>query len=163
MSKSDATSRRAFSLALTAGFLPAFARAEDTRLMSEDTRRVASKLACLCRSCKNTVGDCPMLDCGYCSRIRPRITEMLQAGKDDQSIVDVFVKEEGKEALAAPPNEGFSLFAWWMPVAALGTGLAGVAMVIRRYMRPVAGAVEIDPRLIERYRDQMDEDLSKLE
>jgi len=106
-----------------------------------------------------------MLDCGYCSRIRPRIAEMLTAGKDDQSIIDVFVKEEGKEALAVPPTEGFSLFAWWMPFVALGTGFAGVWLVLRRFLRPAPASTtpEIDAAMLGRYQDEIEKDLSKLE
>ncbi len=131
--------------------------------MSVDGKRVAMRLACLCGSCKNTVAECPMLHCHYSEPAREKIAEMQKAGKDDNTIVDAFVKEEGKQALAVPPTEGFSLLAWWMPALALGIGLAGVFMVIRRYMRPAAAPAQIDPQLLERYQSQIDKDLSKLE
>jgi len=48
----------------------------ESGIMSPDVRRVGTRLACLCRSCKNTVGDWPMLECGYCGPMRKRIAAM---------------------------------------------------------------------------------------
>jgi cytochrome c-type biogenesis protein CcmH/NrfF len=133
-------------------------------IMTPDGRRVAMRLACLCGSCKNTVAECPMIHCHYSEPAREKIAMMQAAGADDQTIIDAFVKEEGKQALAVPPTEGFSLLAWWMPGVALATGLAGVYLVIRRYLRPAATPPnQIDPALLARYQDQIDKDLQKLE
>jgi hypothetical protein len=38
--------------------------------LTPDVLRVGSRLACRCGTCRNTVGDCPMLHCSYCSPIR---------------------------------------------------------------------------------------------
>jgi cytochrome c-type biogenesis protein CcmH/NrfF len=149
---------------LTAVMLTAVSLAQTSSgIMSADTKRVAGRLACLCRSCKNTVADCPMLHCHYSEPAREKIAAMQTAGKDDNSIVDAFVKEEGKESLAMPPTEGFSLLAWWTPFVAIGIGLGGIWLAIRRFRRPLVGAAEIDSALVARYQDQMDKDLSKLE
>jgi cytochrome c-type biogenesis protein CcmH len=133
-----------------------------SELVTEDIRRVGSKLACLCGSCKNSVGDCAMLACHYSKPAREKIKAMQAEGKSDQEIVDAFVKEEGIRALVTPPAEGFNLLAWVMPFVMIGVGLAGIWWFIRRFSRPAA-APEVDPRVMERYQDAIEKDLSKLD
>src|SRR4051812_39022746 len=70
----------------------------ESGIMSPDVRRVGMRLACLCRSCKNTVGDCAMLECGYCAPMRKRIAAMQASGQSDDAIVNAVVGENGKEA-----------------------------------------------------------------
>src|SRR6476659_5347467 len=133
--------RRRVAAVVAAVFLGTVSLAQTSSgIMSADTKRVAGRLACLCRSCKNTVADCPMLHCHYSEPAREKIAAMQTAGKDDNSIVDAFVKEEGKESLAMPPTEGFSLLAWWTPFVAIGIGLGGIWLAIRRFRRPLVGA-----------------------
>jgi cytochrome c-type biogenesis protein CcmH len=153
-----------WKISLVAAVLAAASLAQTSSgIMSAEAKRVAGRLACLCRTCKNTVGDCPMLQCHYSLPAREKIAAMQTAGSDDQRIVDAFVKEEGKEALAAPPTEGFSLLAWWMPFVAIGMGLGGIWLAMRRFLRPSPAAPAGDAALLARYQDQIDKDLSKLE
>src|SRR5579863_4761840 len=129
-------------------------------IMTQECRRVAGRLACLC-GCKQTVAECQMLECGYSSPLRQKIMASQRQGKDDDSIVNAIVADRGKEALAAPPTEGFSLLAWWMPFVALVFGLGAVWMVLRRFLRPapVTTTPVADAKLLERYQDQIDKDL----
>jgi cytochrome c-type biogenesis protein CcmH len=131
-------------------------------IMTPDARRVAGKLACLC-GCKQTVAECTMLHCGYSFPVREKIMSMQRAGADDATIVDAIVAEKGREALAVPPTQGFFLLAWWMPYVAIAFGLLAIWMVIRRYRRPAAAVPEIDPAVLEKYHDQIEKDLAKLE
>lgn len=132
--------------------------------MSPNTRRVSARLACLCGACKNTVGDCPMLECSYCSPLRKKIAAMQADGKSDQSIVDAIVAETGTQALAAPPTQGFSLAAWTMPFVAIALGLAAVLMFMQRISRrPAVAAPEIDPAVLEKYHDRIEKDLAKFD
>jgi cytochrome c-type biogenesis protein CcmH len=133
-----------------------------SELVTEDIRRVGSKLACLCGSCKNSVGDCAMLACHYSKPAREKIKAMQAEGKSDQEIVDAFVKEEGIRALVTPPAEGFNLLAWAMPFVMIGIGLGAIWWFIRRFSKPAA-APGIDPRIVERYQDAIEKDLSKLD
>src|ERR1041384_7242036 len=97
-------SRRTFFGGVLAGSAAAVAvLAQDARenakgvsesgIMSADVRRVGMRLACLCRSCKNTVGDCAMLECGYCAPMRKRIAAMQASGQSDDAIVNAIVGE----------------------------------------------------------------------
>ena len=121
------------------------------------------RLACLCGSCKNTVGDCAMLECGYCAPMRKRIAAAQAAGHSDDSIVDAIVAENGKQALSSPPTQGFSLFAWTAPFIAIFIGLLAIWAFIRRFSARPHPAVEIDPEVLDRYHDRIESDMSKLD
>jgi len=125
-------------------------------------KRVGARLACLCGACTNSVADCPMLECHYAGPARARIAKMLGEGLTDDQIVDTFVKEQGLRALVVPPAQGFNLLAWVMPFVAIALGLWLIWMFIRRFGKP-ATVAELDPQLLERYRERIEKDLSKLE
>jgi cytochrome c-type biogenesis protein CcmH len=133
-------------------------------IMTQECRRVAGRLACLC-GCKQTVAECQMLECGYSSPLRQKIMALQRDGKNDDSIVNAIVTERGNEALAAPPTQGFNLLAWWMPYVALVFGLGAVWMVLRRFLRPAVATrtPAADAALLERYHDQIEKDLEKLD
>ena len=90
---------------------------------------------------------------------------MQAAGQSDQSIVDAIVGEEGREALAVPPREGFTLLAWTMPYIAIGFGLIVIWMFVRSLRRrPAATApVEVDPAVLDRYQDRIEKDTANLD
>lgn len=150
--------RSAFALLLLAGLC----LAQSASIMVDpDVRRVGMRLACLCGSCKNTVGDCQMIGCSYSSAARLRIKQMKAAGASDDEVVAKFVEKEGVRALAVPPARGFHLTAWIMPVVALLAGLAAIYAYIRYYYRrpaPGAGAA-----VSAKYADLAGKDLAKLE
>jgi cytochrome c-type biogenesis protein CcmH/NrfF len=164
-------SRRGFfgGAALAAAALVSTATAQQEKgvsesgIMSPEVRRVGMRLACLCRSCKNTVGDCAMLECGYCAPMRKRIAAMQAGGQSDDAIVNAIVGENGKEALAVPPTQGFALFAWTAPYAAVVIGLVAIWAFVKRMSAKPAGAPEIDPEILERYHDRIEQDTSKLD
>jgi cytochrome c-type biogenesis protein CcmH/NrfF len=130
----------------------------ESGIMSASVRRVGMRLACLCRACKNTVGDCPMLQCEYCSPMRKRIAEMQAAGQSDDSIVAAMIAEHGKEGLAAPPTEGFALTAWVMPFVAILMGLGLIWVFVRRLSAQRAQAPAIDPAILEKYHERIEKD-----
>ncbi len=134
-------------------------------LLTPSIRRVGDRLACLCGSCKNTVATCQMLGCHYSSPARERIAKMQAAGMGDEAIVDDFIKREGKRALATPPVEGFNLLSWTMPFIAIALGLWGIFAFIKRSRRTAAATVpsSVDRAALDRYQDQIEKDLAKLE
>jgi cytochrome c-type biogenesis protein CcmH/NrfF len=133
-----------------------------SELVTPEIRRVGGRLACLCGSCKNSVGDCAMLGCHYSKPAREKIKAMQAAGAADDRIVDDFVKTEGLRALVVPPAEGFNALAWIMPFLMIGIGLASIWWFIRRFSKPAA-APALDPGLLERYQATIEKDLSKLD
>jgi cytochrome c-type biogenesis protein CcmH len=151
-------SRRAVLLLLLANLSLAQVSSE---LVSADVKRVGSRLACLCGTCKNTVADCPMIECHYAKPAKQKIDEMAAAGVADQKIIDAFIEEHGLQALAAPPPEGFNLLGWVMPFVAIGMGLALIGWFMRRYHGPGSAVPEVDDGILERYRDRIEKDLQK--
>jgi cytochrome c-type biogenesis protein CcmH len=132
-------------------------------LLTPEVRRIGGRLACLCGTCNNTVGDCPMLECHYSRPAREKIATMQASGKSDDEIVNSVVKEQGLQALASPPGEGFNLLAWVMPWVAVSCGLIGVWLFIRRIApkRTAAGAPEINADALKRYQENIEKDLAK--
>ena len=137
---------------------------ESSGIMSADTRRVGARLACLCGSCKNTIGDCAMLECSYCRPKREKIAALQASGRSDQSIVDAIVAEEGRQALAVPPKEGFTLLAWTMPYIAIGFGLIVIWLFVRSLRRrPATAAPEIYSAALDRYHERIEKDTANLD
>jgi cytochrome c-type biogenesis protein CcmH len=132
-----------------------------SQLVAPDIRRVGEQLACLCGSCKNTVGSCPMLGCHYALPSREKIAAMQSQRTSDQAIVDRFVKEQGLRALAVPPAQGFNFLAWAMPFIAIALGVAAIWLYIRRFHRKSAPASALDPEVLERYKERIEKDLEK--
>lgn len=147
-------------LILTAGLCLA---QSSTDFLTPAVRRVGDKLACLCGSCKNTVATCQMLGCHYSSPAREKIAKMQAAGMSDQAIIDDFVKKEGLKALAVPPAEGFSLLGWVMPFVAIGIGLAVIYLFIKRFHKPAPVIAPADTAALDKYHEQIEKDLAKLE
>ncbi|MCS7026352.1 MAG: cytochrome c-type biogenesis protein CcmH [Bryobacteraceae bacterium] len=147
-------------LILTAGLCMA---QSSTEYLTPAVRRVGEKLACLCGACKNTVASCQMLGCHYAGPAREKIAKMLAAGMSDQAIIDEFVRKEGLRALAVPPLEGFNLLGWVMPFVAIGIGLAGIYLFIRRFHKPAVASAPTDAALLDKYHEQIEKDLAKLD
>ena len=83
-------------------------------------------------------------------------------GKTDDAIIGEFVKSDGIKSLVVPPAEGFNLLAWAMPLVMIGIGLTSIWWFLRRYAKP-STAPELDPRVLERYRDTIEKNVSKLD
>jgi cytochrome c-type biogenesis protein CcmH len=146
--------------------LSALAMAQvSSELITPEIRRVGSRLACLCKSCKNSVGDCAMLACHYSKPARERIRDQQAAGKSDDEIVASFVQEQGRQALVVPPNDGFSALAWWMPPVMVGLGLTLIAWFIVRMRKPAAAVAQpgANQAAMDRYKDSIEKDLAKLD
>lgn len=131
-------------------------------LLTPEIRRVGSRLACLCGSCKNSVADCAMLECHYAKPAREMIRDMLARGMSDDEIVADFIRREGKRALAVPPSEGFYRLAWWMTPIMAGAGLLLIYWYLRRARKSAPAAAQA-PQLLERYRDSIEKDLAKFD
>jgi len=121
-----------------------------------DVRRVGGKLACLCKTCVETVGSCPMMQCHYSSPARDRIAQMAKLGMSDEQIIDVFVKENGIQALAVPPAEGFNSMIWIMPWVAAALGLGAIAWYVKHHSKP-RPLEEVPAATMERFHVEMDD------
>jgi cytochrome c-type biogenesis protein CcmH/NrfF len=129
---------------------------------SVDVRRVAFRLSCKC-GCKDSVATCSMLECGFSKPAKERIASMQAVGMTDQQIIDAFVRDYGADIYLATPSS----FGWIVPYASVGFGLIVIWLFLKRYRRPKpmaeVGPVEPDDPELEKYKDQIERDLAKLE
>lgn len=99
--------------------------------------------------------------CRTCWDNKKKILKMQAAGMSDQSILDQFAKDMGKDVVAVPPGVAGSLSFY----TAAALGLILVVFVIRKYSRKapaIAGVPHDDPEL-NRYQDQIEKEVDKLD
>jgi cytochrome c-type biogenesis protein CcmH len=129
---------------------------------SDDARRVGARLACQC-GCKDSVATCSMLECSFSKPAKERIAQMQAVGMSDEQIIQAFVRDYGPGIYLAPPNA----WGWIIPYASVGLGLVMIWLFVKRYRKPKAleeiGVLEIDDPALEKYKDQIEKDLAKLE
>jgi cytochrome c-type biogenesis protein CcmH/NrfF len=149
-----------FVLALTASIAALCAQAAPESFLTPEVAHVGGRLACRCGSCRNTVGDCAMLHCSYCSPKRERIFEMKQQGQSDDNIVNTFVKEDGIVTLASPPTQGLGPIVTWIgPFIALLLGFGVYSWYIRRNQKAPATLMPADQAVLDRFSAQIDREL----
>jgi cytochrome c-type biogenesis protein CcmH/NrfF len=133
--------------------------AED--LESRAVNRVAEKLLCTCGCKMNMACRMDPYPCPICWGNKQKIFKYQKAGLSDQAILQEFQKEQGKDIVATPPGMLGSLSMY--SVAFLGLIL--VAWTIRRYSRKpaVAGNVPTEDPELNRYHDQIEKEVEKLD
>lgn len=105
-----------------------------------------------------------MLECHYSKPARDKIAAMQAKGMSDEAIVQSFIQEQGLQALSSPPTTGFSGLAWIMPWVAIALGLGAIYLFVIRIRRvPASTAPPIDPEVLQRYHDNIEKDLAKLD
>ncbi len=68
-------------------------------------------------------------------RMKTYIRVQIAAGDSEQEIKDALVAEFGPEVLARPPEGGFGLLAWLLPLAAVVGGAVVIGVLIRSWSR----------------------------
>jgi cytochrome c-type biogenesis protein CcmH len=68
-------------------------------------------------------------------RMKAFIRARIAAGDNEREIKDALVAQFGSEVLAEPPEGGFGLLAWLLPLLALGGGAMAVALLVRSWSR----------------------------
>jgi len=129
---------------------------------SNDVRRVGARLQCQC-GCKDSVATCSMLECSFSKPAKEKIAKMQAVGMADNQIIQAFIGENGAGIYLAPP----SAFGWIIPYAAVGAGLLVIWAFIKKYRKPKplaeVGPMELDDPALAKYKDQIEQDLAKLE
>jgi cytochrome c-type biogenesis protein CcmH len=154
---------RSLTVAALIGVVVAAALAQTaSEKPSVDVRRVGSRLACQC-GCKDSVATCSMLECSFSKPAKERIAQMQAVGMSDEQIIQAFVRDYGPGIYLATPNA----WGWIVPYASVVLGLAMIWLFVKRYRKPKALAevptLEIDDPALEKYKDQIEKDLAKLE
>ena len=133
---------------------------------SLDTRRVGARLACQC-GCKDSVATCSMLECSFSKPAKERIAQMQAVGMSDEQIIQAFVRDYGPGIYLSLP----SVWGWLVPYAVAGLGLIVILLILRKYLKPRPLAeigpgpegAPLDDPILEKYKDQIEKDLAKLE
>ena len=129
---------------------------------SNDVRRVGARLQCQC-GCKDSVATCSMLECSFSKPAKERIAKMQAVSMSDDQIIQAFIRDNGAGIYLAPP----SAFGWIIPYAAIGAGLLVIWAFVKKYRKPKplteVGPMELDDPELEKYKDQIEKDLAKLE
>ena len=139
---------------------PSFAQSAE-ELESPAVNRVAEKLLCPCGCKMNMACRMEPYPCRTCWDNKKKILKLQSAGLSDQAILDQFAREQGKEVVANPPGMMGSLSMY----SAAILGLILVVWVIRRYSHKgaVAGAASMDDPELNRYHDQIEKEVEKLD
>jgi cytochrome c-type biogenesis protein CcmH len=129
---------------------------------SADVRRVGQRLQCQC-GCKDSVATCSMLECSFSKPAKERVARMQATGYTDAQIIQAFVRDNGSGIYLAPP----SAFGWIVPYLSIAAGLVVIWAFLKKYRKPKPltelGSMEIDDPALEPYKEQIEEDLKKLD
>ena len=130
----------------------------------DEVNAVAREL--YCPTCESTPLDvCPT---HTCSDWRELIRQQLAEGQSKEEILDYFLANFGPQVLKEPPQEGFNLAVWVVPVVLIAVSGVFFALYLRRLKMagtvtpattttvPPAAATPLDP-----YREQVERELLK--
>ena len=127
------------------------------RVVSEsEVHEVAGGLRCVV--CQNlSVADSPS---EMARQMRAIVRERLTAGESPADVQRFFVERYGEWILLAPPRRGFNLLVWFLPLVAVGAGIATTAILVWRWTHGRRGArptpVDVDPAMSERIRREVE-------
>ncbi len=94
-------------------------------------------------------------------RERVFINRLIDEGKTEAEIKDALVAEYGDEVLALPPDSGFSLSAYIVPIIALLVAAAALAVGVLRWRR--AGAAPPEDEAAARPAAPSEQDSERLD
>jgi cytochrome c-type biogenesis protein CcmH len=121
--------------------------------------QVERQLSCPC-PCTLDVFTCrTSMPCGFSPAMHTDVVALVDGGYSADEIIAAFERTYGEQVLMAPKKEGFNWAAYVAPFAAIGTGGAVIAALVKRWQRkpgPVAGS----PRLP---MNATDDELARLE
>jgi cytochrome c-type biogenesis protein CcmH len=112
----------------------------------------------MCLVCKTTLDQS---NSAFANQERTLIRRLIARGYTKSQIKDKLVAEYGSEILAAPPDSGFNILAWWLPIVGVLAGGLTLGLLAWRWSRgrrdPPGGPTQtrIDPGLERRLDDEL--------
>jgi cytochrome c-type biogenesis protein CcmH len=108
-------------------------RPTDAKENDAEIQAIEQKLACNC-GCTLDVFTCRTTDfsCTYSPALHREVLALRNEGKTAREILDAFVAKYGEKALMAPKPQGFNLWGYLLPGAAIVAAGAALVAVLRR-------------------------------
>jgi cytochrome c-type biogenesis protein CcmH len=111
----------------------------------------------LCVSCNQPLD---MSQGTFADRERAIIRHWIAAGDTKSQVERKLVDQFGENVLLSPPDSGFNILAWWLPIVGILAGAMGIAYGVWRWSRgrggPTGGlATKMDPELDRRLDDEL--------
>jgi cytochrome c-type biogenesis protein CcmH len=105
----------------------------DTRANDAEIQAIEQKLACTC-GCTLDIFTCRTTDfsCTYSPELHREVLALRDEGKTAREILDAFVDKYGEKALMAPKPQGFNLWGYLLPGAAVGAAALTLVAVLKR-------------------------------
>jgi cytochrome c-type biogenesis protein CcmH len=134
------------------------------KTLDQQAQDVGSQLKCLvCQG--ESVADSPAL---LSQQMRVIIRQQLRSGKSEQEVIQYFQARYGDKILYAPPERGFDLLAWLVPIAMLLGGAILLFFVVRDWRKSsrsdttedVSELANVDETDLKRYREQLEQELA---
>ncbi|HJT55168.1 MAG TPA: cytochrome c-type biogenesis protein [Ktedonobacteraceae bacterium] len=134
------------------------------KTLDQEVQDVGSQLKCLvCQG--ESVADSPSV---LSQQMRVIIRQQLQSGKSEQDVIQYFQSRYGDKILYAPPQQGFNLLAWLVPIAMLLGGVLLLFFVVRDWHKSshgdaaedVSELATVDENDLKRYRQQLEAELA---
>jgi cytochrome c-type biogenesis protein CcmH len=141
-------------------------RPTDHKENDAEVQAIEQRLACSC-GCTLDVFTCRTTDfsCTYSPELHREVLALHDQGKTAREILDTFVAQYGEKALMAPKPEGFNLWGYLLPGAAIGAAGIALAAVLRRREAvaaartpaPVQPSVDASPEELQQLERALDE------
>ena len=135
----------------------------DAKENDAELQTIEQRLACTC-GCTLDIFTCRTTDftCTYSPALHREVVALRDEGKTGQEIIDAFVTRYGEKALMAPKPQGFNLWGYLLPGAAISAAALILVSVLRRREAvalaegsdegPPAPPVSASPEELERLR-----------
>ena len=116
----------------------------------------------MCLVCKTTLDQS---DSAFANQERTLIRRLIDRGYTKSQIKKKLVAEYGPEILAAPPDSGFNILAWWLPIAGILAGGVALGWLAWRWSRGRRGPPDEPPSapLEPDVEQQLDRELARFD
>ena len=105
----------------------------DVKENDAELQAIEQRLACTC-GCTLDIFTCRTTDfsCTYSPALHREVVALRDEGKTAREILDAFVAKYGEKALMAPKPQGFNLWGYLLPGAAITAAAVALVSVLRR-------------------------------
>lgn len=89
-------------------------------------------------------------------QMRSLIQQQLEEGRSEAEIFAYFTNRYGDWILLEPPKRGVHLLVWLLPVVVAIGGVAGVTVLVRRWLRSAREPIAVDAADLDRVRAELE-------